>query len=230
MADNTDVSHRAHAKRALSIPSGYPISLALIKSPGEQDIDIATGEGQSLGIPLSFGGPYLGFLTSKMKFVRKMPGRIVGLTEDSEGRPGYVLTLQAREQHIRREKATSNICSNHSLLALRAVIYLSVIGKSGLRDVAKLCLDKAEYLKSRLDNIPGVKVKRSSPTFNEFTVELPKDAGEVVGAMIEKGFAAGFPLGRYYPGLENYLLVAVTEKRTKEEIGQLVEALETVLK
>ncbi|MCH7505602.1 aminomethyl-transferring glycine dehydrogenase subunit GcvPA, partial [PVC group bacterium] len=228
--DHTDMSHMAHEKGALSIQSVYPISLALIKSPGEQDIDIATGEGQSLGIPLSFGGPYLGFLTSKMKFVRKMPGRIVGLTEDSEGRPGYVLTLQAREQHIRREKATSNICSNHSLLALRAVIYLSVIGKSGLRDVAKLCLDKAEYLKSRLDNIPGVKVKRSSPTFNEFTVELPRDAGEVIGAMIEKGFAAGFPLGRYYPGLENYLLVAVTEKRTKEEIGQLVEALETVLK
>ena len=228
--DHTDISHMAHEQGGLSIQSVYPISLALIKSPGEQDIDIATGEGQSLGIPLSFGGPYLGFLTSKMKFVRKMPGRIVGLTEDSEGRPGYVLTLQAREQHIRREKATSNICSNHSLLALRAVIYLSVIGKSGLRDVAKLCLDKAEYLKSRLDNIPGVKVKRSSPTFNEFTVELPRDAGEVIGAMIEKGFAAGFPLGRYYPGLENYLLVAVTEKRTKEEIGQLVEALETVLK
>jgi glycine dehydrogenase subunit 1 len=201
-----------------------------LKTPGEIGVDIATGEGQSLGLPLSFGGPYLGFMATSKQLVRKMPGRIVGRTQDKKGRQGFVLTLQAREQHIRREKATSNICSNEALCALRAHAYLSLLGKNGLKKVARLCYDKAHYAKKRLKQTPGVTVMESSPTFNEFTVRLPLDAAEVAGKMIEHGIAPGFPLGRYYPGMENYLLVAVTEKRTKYEIGLFCETLEHVLK
>jgi len=164
-----------------------------------------------------------------MNLVRKMPGRLVGRTVDAQGREGFVLTLQAREQHIRREKATSNICSNEALCALRATIYLSLMGKEGLREVAALSVLGAHALKDRLKQIPSVKVMESSPTFNEFTVRLPMDAGEAVSRMIERGFAAGFPLGRYYPGMENYLLVAVTEKRTRHEIGMYAENLEDVV-
>lgn len=227
--DHSDITAKAHELGIIAIQSVYPIALALLKTPGEQGFDIATGEGQSLGIPLSFGGPYLGLMAVRKSLVRKMPGRIVARTVDAAGREGFVLSLQAREQHIRREKATSNICTNQALCALRAHIFLSLIGKQGLKSMAQLCVDKAHYAKERFKAIPGVKVMESSPTFNEFTVKLPIDAGECAGRMIELGFAAGFPLGRYYTGLENYLLVAVTEKRTKYEIGQLVEALEAVV-
>jgi glycine dehydrogenase subunit 1 len=227
--DFTDIIERAHAKGCLAILSVYPISLGLLKSPGRMRADIVTGEGQSLGIPLSFGGPYLGFMAARREHVRKMPGRIVGMTDDARGRRAFVLTLQAREQHIRREKATSNICTNETLCALRALLYLALMGRQGLRDVAYLCAKKAEYAKVRLSAIPGVSIKKSAPTFNEFTVELPADAAEVVSRLIDKGFAAGFPLGRYYAGMGNCLLVAVTEKRTREEIGRLAEALESVL-
>ena len=227
--DFSDIVELAHARGCLALVSAYPIALGLLKCPGRMGADIVTGEGQSLGLPLSFGGPYLGFMAARMEHVRKMPGRIAGQAKDAQGRVGYVLTLQAREQHIRREKATSNICTNEALCALRAVTYLALLGKQGLAEVAALCARKAEYAKTRLGAIPGVAVKKSAPTFNEFTLELPRDAGEVVSRLIDKGFAAGFPLGRYYRGMENYLLVAVTEKRTREEIGRFAEALESVL-
>lgn len=227
--DHSDIVDEAHRVGALVVSSCYPIALGLLKTPGEMGVDIATGEGQSLGLPLSFGGPYLGFMSTKKDLARKMPGRIVGQTTDAAGRRGFVLTLQAREQHIRREKATSNICSNEALCALRAVIYLTSLGKEGLLEVARLNHEKAEFAKGLLSKIKGVTVKQSSPTFNEFTVVLPKDPQEVVANMFQKGFVAGFPLGRYYKGMENYMTVAVTEKRTKEEIARYAKELESVL-
>ncbi len=227
--DFTDIIGRAHSAGALSIVSVYPIALGLLKTPAAMDADIVTGEGQSLGLPLNFGGPYLGFICAKKKFIRKMPGRIVGETVDAKGRRCFVNTLQAREQHIRREKATSNICTNVSLCALQAAVFMSLVGKQGLKQMAQLNLDKAEYAKQQLAKIKGVEVKRSSPTFNEFTVHLPMDASQVIAAMMKKGFAAGFALGRYYPGMEKYLLVAVTEKRTKDEIDRYAKALNEVL-
>jgi glycine dehydrogenase subunit 1 len=227
--NHSDIVHRAHSLGALAIMSVYPISLGLLQAPGEIGIDIATGEGQSLGIPLSFGGPYLGFMACRKSLLRKMPGRIVGATVDRDHKRGFVLTLQAREQHIRRENATSNICSNEALCALRAVVYLSLIGKSGIAQLARLNHDKSEYAKGCIGKIPGVTVKRSSPTFNEFTVVLNKNANVVVEKMIDRGFAAGFPLGRFYKGMNNYLLIAITEKRTKQDIDKFTENLEKVL-
>lgn len=227
--DYSDVVEQVHKFGALAIGSFYPVSLGKLKSPGEMGFDIATGEGQSLGIPLSFGGPYLGFMSAKKELVRQMPGRIVGATVDSEGKRGFVLTLQTREQHIRREKATSNICSNEALCALRAAVFVSLLGREGLKELAEHNYQKAEFAKEELSRIPGVEVKRSSPTFNEFTVQLPHHADEVVYRMIDKGFACGFPLGRYYKGMDNYLLIAVTEKRTKEDILGLAGSLEAVL-
>jgi len=228
--DFTDIIQKAHAVGALVLVSVYPISLGLLKTPADMGADIVTGEGQSLGLPLNFGGPYLGFICARKKYIRKMPGRIVGETVDSRGQRCFVNTLQAREQHIRREKATSNICTNVSLCAIQAAIFMSVVGKNGLKEMAQLNLDKAEYAKQLLSKIKNLEVKRSSPTFNEFTVALPMDASRVVEEMMKKGFAAGFPLGRYYPGMERYLLVAVTEKRTKEEIDRYAKALEGVVK
>ncbi|MBF0479554.1 MAG: aminomethyl-transferring glycine dehydrogenase subunit GcvPA [Candidatus Omnitrophica bacterium] len=227
--DYSDIVDLAHQAGALVVESVYPISLGLLKTPGEMGVDIVTGEGQSLGLALNFGGPYLGFMATRKEFVRKMPGRIVGQTVDKEGRRCYVNTLQAREQHIRREKATSNICTNVALCALQAVIFMSLVGKEGFKELARINADKAEYMKQCLEKIKGVQVKRSSPTFNEFTVCLPKDASTVVEAMIKKGFAAGFPLSRYYPGMDNYMIIAVTEKRTKAEIDAYTKALAAVL-
>ncbi|MCX5716002.1 MAG: aminomethyl-transferring glycine dehydrogenase subunit GcvPA, partial [Candidatus Omnitrophica bacterium] len=227
--DYSDIVKKVHSAGALAIASVYPVSLGMLKSPGEMGFDIATGEGQSLGIPLSFGGPYLGFMSVRKEHLRQMPGRIVGATIDKDQKRGFVLTLQAREQHIRRQKATSNICSNEALCSLRAVIYLSLLGKTGLQELAELVYAKAQFAKEALAKVPGVAVKKSAATFNEFTVQLPANADEVVRKMIDKGFACGFPLGKYYKGMDNYLLIAVTEKRTKEEIVQLVNCLEAVL-
>ncbi|OGS21037.1 MAG: glycine dehydrogenase (aminomethyl-transferring) [Elusimicrobia bacterium RIFOXYA2_FULL_39_19] len=228
--DFSDISQKAHSAGALTICSVYPISLGLLKPPSEMGIDIVTGEGQSLGLPLSFGGPYFGFLATLKTHVRQMPGRVVGRTKDKQGRQGFVFTLQTREQHIRREKATSNICTNSTLNTIAATVYLSLLGKQGFKETAQLCADKAEYACNKLLRIKDVKKKFSAPFFNEFVIELPMDAADAVSALIEKGFAAGFPLGRYYKGMEHCMLVSVTEKRTKEEIGHLKESLESVLK
>ncbi|MFA5059939.1 MAG: aminomethyl-transferring glycine dehydrogenase subunit GcvPA [Candidatus Omnitrophota bacterium] len=227
--DHSDIAQKAHTCGALVIESVYPVSLGILKTPGEMGVDIVTGEGQSLGLSLNFGGPYLGFMATRREFVRKMPGRIVGQTVDSKGRRCFVNTLQAREQHIRREKAMSNICTNVALCATQSLMFMSLLGKQGLKELAQLNLDKAEFARQVIGKIKGVEVKKSSPTFNEFCVFLPQDASKVVAAMIKKGFAAGFPLGRYYPGMENYLLVAVTEKRTKEEIEKFAQNLKDVL-
>jgi len=227
--DHSDIIKKAHEKGILIISSVYPVSLGMLKTPGEMGVDIVTGEGQSLGLPLSFGGPYLGFMAAKKEYIRNMPGRICGATTDKNGKRAWVLTFQTREQHIRREKATSNICSNQSLCALRALIYMSLLGDKGLKTLSRLCRDKAEFAKSRLAAIKGVSVQTSAPTFNEFTIQLPVNANEVIGRMIERGIAAGFPLGRYYEDMDNYLLVAVTEKRTKHEIIRFADTLEDVL-
>jgi len=227
--DHSDIVGRVHKFGALAIASVYPVSLGILKSPGEMGFDIATGEGQSLGIPLSFGGPYLGFISARKELVRQMPGRIVGATVDMDGKRGFVLTLQTREQHIRREKATSNICSNEALCALRAAVFVALLGRDGLKELAENNYRNAEFAKDVLSKVPGVEVKRSSPTFNEFTLRLPRSADEVVRKMIDKGFASGFPLGKFYNGMDNYLLVAVTEKRTKEEIKKFADSLEAVL-
>ncbi len=226
----TELIDSIHEVKALAIMSVYPMALSHVETPGAMGADIVTGEGQSLGLPLNFGGPYLGFMATKKKYVRKMPGRIVGETEDGQGRRGYVLTLQAREQHIRREKATSNICSNVQLCALRAIIYLSLVGREGFLDVGHQCMDRANYAWHKLMAIEGIEPAFNRRFFNEFAIRLPKDASEVVSTLVDQGIAAGFPASRYYDGMENILLLAFTEKRTKEEIDIMVTKLESALK
>ena len=228
--DLTDLAEITHEAGALLIASVYPISLGMLKTPGKMGADIVTGEGQSLGMPLNFGGPYLGFMSTLKKHMRKMPGRIVGRTLDKKGRDGFVLTLQAREQHIRREKATSNICTNEGLCAMTATVYMSLLGKAGFRQIAQQCADKAWYAQQKLLEIPGVKLTFPKRWyFNEFVLELPNHADRVVRRLLHEGVAAGFPLVRYYPKMENALMVAVTEKRTKKEIDLFAHVLEASL-
>jgi glycine dehydrogenase subunit 1 len=220
-----------HKKKTLAVCSVYPQALSILKTPADMGFDIVTGEGQSLGLPLNFGGPYLGFMAAEKRLMRKMPGRIAGRTTDKNGKEAFVLTLQAREQHIRRAKAMSNICSNENLCALAAVVYLTGLGKIGMVRIGELCASKATFAKEQILQIDGVEeVEKNIPFFNEFVISLPMDASEFVGKMINKGYAAGFPLGKYYKDRPNQLLIAVTEKRTKEEIKGLANSMEAILK
>jgi glycine dehydrogenase subunit 1 len=224
-----ELAKLARSVGALSIVSFDPISLGLLRRPGDYGADVAVAEGQSLGIPMQYGGPFLGIFTCREQFVRKMPGRLVGRTTDRLGRSCYVLTLQAREQHIRREKATSNICTNQGLLALRATAYLSLVGPQGLREAAELCCRKAHYAAEKLTKIPGVELAFDRPFFKEFTLRCEKGSEAFLSRAREAGFDLGPALGRFGEGsdasLKDTFLVAVTEKRTRREIDELSAAL-----
>jgi glycine dehydrogenase subunit 1 len=224
-----DVETLARAARdagaALVVAVAEPVALGILKGPGAQGADVVAGEGQSFGVPVSYGGPYLGFLAARSAFLRSMPGRIVGEARDVDGRRGYVLTLSTREQHIRREKATSNICTNEGLAALTAAIFMAVAGKHGLREMASQCHAKAAYAREAIGRARGCRLPYSAPVFNEFVVELPGPAEEAARRLLEKGIAAGLPLGRYDAARSRQLLVAVTEVNTRAAIDRLAAEL-----
>lgn len=211
----------------LSVVCVDPISLGLLKPPGEYGADIVVGEGQALGCPMGFGGPLLGFFACKSKFQRKFPGRIVGATTDSKGRRGYTMTLRTREQDIRREKATSNICTNETLLALAATIYLSEVGKQGLRHIADLCLQKAHYAQEKIVKLPGIEARFQVPFFKEFAIRFPQNIRptDVNRRLLAHGIIGGYELGRSYPELTDSMLICVTETKTREDIERFVHAL-----
>jgi glycine dehydrogenase subunit 1 len=214
----------AHAKAALFIVSYDPISLGLLKRPGQYGADIAVAEGQSLGNPMTYGGPYLGLLACREEFVRKMPGRLVGETTDRNGKRCWVLTLQTREQHIRREKATSNICTNQGLMALKAAVYLTALGPMGLRETAELCARKAHYAAEQLSKISGLHMRFDRPFFKEFTIQVRDLVPALLSRLVNAGYHAGLHLGRWYPQFADCISVAVTEKRTRTEIDGLAAA------
>jgi glycine dehydrogenase subunit 1 len=223
--DYSKLIESAHQKGALVCVVANPTALGLFKTPGEMGADIVVGEGQPLGIPMWYGGPSLGFFATKKSYVHKMAGRLVGETVDSRGQRAYVLTLTAREQHIKRERATSNICTNQGLLALASAVYMSALGKRGMRQVAELCFHKAHYAADRLGSLEGYALSFTQPFFHEFVLECPRPAAQVNAHLLDHGILGGYDLGRDYPGLENHLLIAVTEMNTKEEIDALVEIL-----
>jgi glycine dehydrogenase subunit 1 len=224
--DLTALAGAVHKVGALLCMVVDPIALGLFKSPGELGADVVVGEGQPLGIPLSFGGPYLGFFATRMDYVRRVAGRIVGETVDAHGRRAYVMTLRPREQDIRREKATSNICTNQGLMALAACVYLSVMGKQGLRRVAELCYHKSHYAAQQIDVLDGYSVDMSKPFFKEFVVTCPRPVSEINEILLEHwGIVGGYDLARDYAGREHQMLLAVTEMNSKDEIDTLVQAL-----
>ncbi len=218
----------AHAAGALLVVAADPVALGVLEAPGNLGADIVVGEGQPLGLPVSYGGPYLGFFAATEKLMRRMPGRIVGQTTDFEGTRGFVLTLQAREQHIRREKATSNICSNEALCSLAAAVYLTAVGREGFREVTELCLKKARYAYDSLTKLQGCRPVFGAPFFKEFVVRCAKPVAEINAALFEEKIIGGLDLGRYYPELAGCMLVCVTEKRTRAEIDRLVRTVEAV--
>lgn len=225
LEDAAALTDAAHAAGALSVVSFDPVSLGVLKRPGDYGADVAVAEGQSLGIPFQYGGPFLGIMTCTTKCMRKMPGRLIGETTDRDGRTCYVLNLQAREQHIRREKATSNICTNQGLLALRATVHLASLGPQGLREVSELSCQKAHYAADRLAEIDGVSLKFDAPFFKEFTLQLDRPVDDVIAVAQAAGYDIGPSLKRVDDTSEDGLLVAVTEIRTKQEIDGLVKAL-----
>jgi glycine dehydrogenase subunit 1 len=228
IVDFTTLIEAAHALGTLVCVAANPIALGLLKTPGEMGADIVAGEGQPLGIPLSFGGPYLGFFATRKQYIHKMAGRLVGETLDNRGQRGYVLTLTAREQHIKRERATSNICTNQGLMALAAAVYLSLLGRSGLRQVAGLCYHKAHYAAEKIGKGKGYSLNFDVPFFHEFVVRCPKPVAEINAHLLEHGFLGGYDLGQDYPALDQHMLLAVTEMNTKAEIDALVDVLKEV--
>jgi glycine dehydrogenase subunit 1 len=224
LEDLVPLSELAHAAGALLVVCVDPIALGLLRPPGELGADIVIGEGQALGNSLSYGGPYVGLFACRQKYLRQMPGRLVGMTTDTEGRRGFVLTLQPREQHIRREKATSNICTNEALVALAATTYLAIMGKQGLRQVAELCYHKAHYAAEQIVTLPGYE-RLFGRFFKEFVIRTPLPPAEVNARLWERGVIGGYELARDYPQLTDCLLLCVTEMNTKDEIDGLVQAL-----
>ncbi len=223
------VVEAAHAVGALCIVVANPVALGLIEAPGHLGADLVVGEAQPLGIPLGYGGPYAGYFTATRALMRKIPGRIAGLTKDVEGRRGYVLTLQAREQHIRRERATSNICTNQALCALAVTIHTSLLGQQGLQEVARLNVWKSQYARQQWTQIPGVELAFSGPTFNEFVLRMPQKHADVQQAMQDAQMIGGLPLGRWYDALEDCSLWCVTEARSRDDIDRATNVIRSVV-
>lgn len=222
-----DAAHRTGALLIVSVAD--PLAFGLLQPPGALGADIVAGEGQSLGNPLNYGGPYLGMLATRQAFVRRLPGRLVGETVDAQGRRGFVLTLQTREQHIRREKATSNICTNEALNAIAAAVYMGALGRQGIRQVAEVAARKAHYARVQLAGLRGLSLAFPGPAFHEFVLRLPIPPEELNRRLLDYGLIGGLPLGRYYPDLDRHWLVCVTEMRTRAQIDHLVDAVTEVL-
>lgn len=227
--DFTSLISKLHESKVLAVMSAYPIALGMIKDPGSLDVDIVCGDGQCLGNYLNFGGPTFGFMATKQEDIRNLPGRIIGKTKDRDGKEMFVLTMQAREQHIRRHRATSNICSNQNLLALRATMFMSLIGRDGFANMSSLCHSKSEYLKSELKKVKGITICNTAPTFNEFVIETPLSAESLLLKLRDAGFYAGINLGNLYENHENKIMISVTEKRSKDELDALVAAIGEIL-
>ncbi len=226
MEDIASLGRMAHENGALLVVSTNPIAVGLFRPPGDYDADIATGEGQPLGIPPSFGGPYVGLFATRRKYVRQMPGRLAGQTVDSQGRTGYVLTLSTREQHIRRERATSNICTNQALMTLAATVYMAALGKRGLRQVAELCYHKAHYAASLIGQIPGFRLPFQGTFFHEFPVRCPIPPAEINRYLLERNIIGGLDISDRVP---NSMLLCVTEMNTRQEIETLASALSEIV-
>jgi len=223
--DLAAIAQVTHNAGALLIVNANPIALGLLKPPGALGADIVVGEGQPLGIPPSFGGPYLGLFAARKKFMRSMPGRIIGQTTDTQGRRGFVLTITTREQHIRREKATSNICSNEALMALAATIYMATMGKQGMCEVAELCYHKAHYAAAQINALDGYSLAFQAPFFHEFAIRASRPAAQLRDILAEAGIIGGYDLGRAYPDLRDSMLFCATERNTRTDIDLLVEVL-----
>jgi glycine dehydrogenase subunit 1 len=226
--DLTQLGHDTHEAGALFCVVVNPLALGLLKPPSDFGADIVVGEGQTLGIPLSFGGPYLGIFATREEYVRKMAGRLVGETEDTRGQRGYVLTLTPREQHIRRDRATSNICTNQGLMVLASAVYLSIMGKTGLRKVAELCYHKAHYAAEKINALDHYQLWNQGAFFNEFVIACPKPVVEINDLLLDYDILGGYDLGKCFDELQNHMLLAVTEMNSKDEIDTLVMALEGV--
>jgi glycine dehydrogenase subunit 1 len=225
LEDAETVTKLAQEAGATVVLSVDPVSLGLLKPPGSYGADIVTAEGQGLGLPMNYGGPLLGIFACQQAYIRRMPGRLIGRTVDLDGRTGYCMTLQTREQHIRREKATSNICTSEALLAIAMTAHVAALGPGGIRQTAELCVQKAQYAAERIAEIPGFRLPFAAPFFKEFVVETPSSSADIVSALADEGILCGVDLGRFVRDLDHHLLVCATERRSKADIDRLVEAL-----